>query len=483
MAGLQKLKWKASSTASGATLITFPPATITFDGNVVKQVKHSDGTILWGKYTYYSAAEEIDYVIRDAWNSWWVEAGTDLTDTEALSLAPAEGVDAKRLLEEETVPGYGSNSVVYHGEQLTLYVDLNQGWNYGINEIDQATAYWITSKSMNHTVTGDTSLGLDSNWYPIRNYFKTLTISPSGCTLSSFKQSNVNWTNGSKATSGATISFTATPSTTGMIPTTGTYTYTVPEANAPNTNKLVTFYTYWPVSFSGSMNNYGPTSGSKLVNNIGNHGFGGGAGQSMKVALYTNNTSWVSQNAIKCNSYAPSAISSISPSVVTISSKSNLSIGYGAQASSNSSGEIYACYYYNSKCYKMSLRAGTTALVTPTVTLNESSIASNFDWNYDSSEERITWTRAGFAVTNPTGLALQFTVTTNFRFKNNVGSTVSGSKTQNTTVTTVAGTVYEVSGPGYDYGGAAVNDFEVQYTISVKYAGQTITLGQTDWIH
>ena len=232
---------------------------------------------------------------------------------------------------------------------------------------------------MNHTVTGDTTLRIDSDWYPIRNYFKTLTISSSGCTLSSFKQSNANWTNGSKATSGATITFTATPSTTGMIPAAGTYTYTVPEANSPNTNKTVTFRSVWPVSYSGSMNNYGPTSSSKLVNNVGNHGFGGSAGQSMKVALYTNNTSWVSQNSIKCNGYAPSGISSISPSVVTISSKSNLSIGYGAQASSNSSGEIYACYYYNSKCYKMSLRAGTTALVTPTVTLNESSLASKFD--------------------------------------------------------------------------------------------------------
>ena len=66
MAALQKLKMKAEETASGATAITYPPATITFNGNVVKQVKHSDGTILWGKYNCYSAAEEIDYAVRDA---------------------------------------------------------------------------------------------------------------------------------------------------------------------------------------------------------------------------------------------------------------------------------------------------------------------------------------------------------------------------------------------------------------------------------
>lgn len=46
MAALQKLKMKAEKTVSGATAITFPPATVTFNGNVVKQVKHSDGTIL-----------------------------------------------------------------------------------------------------------------------------------------------------------------------------------------------------------------------------------------------------------------------------------------------------------------------------------------------------------------------------------------------------------------------------------------------------
>lgn len=79
-----------------------------------------------------------------------------MTSTPAFA---ADGVNAKRTLEEDLV--YTGNSFpshpVYHGEQVTLEVNLAQGWNFGINEIDQATAYWITSKKMTQTVEGDIS--------------------------------------------------------------------------------------------------------------------------------------------------------------------------------------------------------------------------------------------------------------------------------------------------------------------------------------
>lgn len=44
------------------------------------------------------------------------------------------------------------------------------------------------------------------------------------------------------------------------------------------------------MSYSGTWTSYGPRSAS-FTNNLGNEGFGGGTGSTLKVALYTNNGS------------------------------------------------------------------------------------------------------------------------------------------------------------------------------------------------
>lgn len=488
MAGLQKLKWEAPSNGT-MTLLTFPPATITFNGNVVKQVKHSDGTILWGKYNCYSAAEEIDYVIRDAWDSWVVRTGDDISDIIARSSQPAEGVNAKRTLEEDLVytpSGTYPSHPVYHGEQVTLEVCAAQGWNFGIDEIDQATAYWITSKQMTKTVEGDISWQLSSDWIPERNYLQALTFTGSGCTLSSFKRNNSTWTNGSKATCGSTITFTATPSSTGMFPS-GTQTYYVQETAAANTNKWVSFYSVWPVSYSGSWTNYGPSSTSKFKNNTSSAGFADGAySASIKVALYTNNTSWVNMNSIKCNSKTPSATTAYNPSYVTLSPGGTLSISKGAQASGNSSAQIYGLYYYNSKLYQITLKTNTTATVTmPSVTYNEGTIASQFGWSYDRSNESLEFNTSNswFLARNPTNFTLRFRVVGYVRYTDTSGATRTLNRTTYTNAAANA-TNKQLNVPGsFSTTNVPSRNVEISYVISVYIANSWIKIAETDAFH
>lgn len=219
---------------------------------------------------------------------------------------------------------------------------------------------------------------MGSDWSPVRNYLQALTFNGSGCTLSNFKRGSSTWTNGSKATCGSTITFTATPSSTGMFPS-GTQTYNVQDTVAANTKTTVTFRSVWPVSYSGSWTNYGPSSSSKFTNNTHAAGFGNTHSASIKVALYTNNTSWVNMNSIKCNNKTPSATTAYNPSYVTLSARGTLSISYGARASGNSSAQIYGLYYYKSKLYQITLKNNTTTTVTmPSVTYNEGTIASAF---------------------------------------------------------------------------------------------------------
>lgn len=185
-------------------------------------------------------------------------------------------------------------------------------------------------------------------------------------------------------------------------------------------------------------------------------------------------------NSIRCQGYAPSTTTTTSPTVVSIPAKGNVAIGYGAQASAISSGELYGYYYYNSKLYKITLHTNSVATVTiPSVTINNSALASNFSWNYDQSTEHLNWTRAGFSVTNSTGVSLVFTVKTYGRFRNNLGKEVTFTKTSQTTVrTSYTGTIYESN--GYDYGGAGVSHFDVVYEISVKMpTGETVVLGES----
>lgn len=489
MAGIHKLIWQGNTSPDGTfSQLVYPPATITFNGNAVKQVKNSDGTILWGKYDCHSAAEEIDYVIRGAWDTWNVHTGDDLTNVGAIAFAPAEGVSAKRTLEADVEiddPAASSTYPVYHGEVVTLDLQLASGWNYGVEEFDQATAYWITEKSMTKTAEGDISWQLPNDWIPERNYLQRLTFTGSSCTLSDFKQNYITWSNGSQATCGSRITFIATPSTTGMFPS-GSQTYTVPEAATPKNTKSVTFRSVWPVSYSGSWTNYGPSSSSKFTNNTNLAGFAGAHSSSINVALYTNNISWVNMNSIKCNSKTPSATTAYNPNYVTLSAGGTLVITYSSQASSNSSAQIYGLYYFNNTLYQITLKTNTTSKITmPSVTYSESTIASAFGWSYDRSNQSIEFNASNswFKARNPTPFTLRFRIVGNVRFTDTSGVTRTLSGTKYTNVAASA-TNAQLSVPGsFSSTRVPSRNVSISYTISVYIVNTWVQIVQTNEFH